>query len=138
MELVDKLQYFSPIEGFIGVGLFNSGRECMAVLAADPALIKRVGVLANQVFSDAEKVCTDAGAITMVHIEADNANILVKCHNENTDPLKSEPGRAHIHIVLLLSSLANIGLAKLRMSAVIDELGEEFWTWCRIKQYAAR
>lgn len=140
MELVDKLRNFAAIEGFVGVGIFNSGRECMAVLADSPQLIKQVGILANQAANAMEKACVEAsaGAIDMVHIEAEKANILIKCHNENTDPCKPEPGKAHIHIVMLLSSLANVGLAKLRMSAIINELGADFWTWCRIKQYAVK
>lgn len=140
MDLVEKLRGFSVIEGFIGIGLFNSGRECMAALAEDPALIKRVGISANAVISDAERAWSEAGAgaITMVHIEAERANIVVKCHNENTDPLASMPGKAHIHVIMLLSSLANVGLAKMRMVGIINELGEAFWTWCRIKQYTAR
>jgi hypothetical protein len=61
-----------------------------------------------------------------VHVEAEHANIIVRCMNEGTDPLKSQPGKAHIHMVLVLTSDASIGLAKMKVGSIIQQIAEEF------------
>jgi len=61
-----------------------------------------------------------------VHIEAEKAEILVRCLNEGTDPLKSLPGKAHIHLVLILTKDSAIGMAKMRINSVILDLAESF------------
>jgi hypothetical protein len=61
-----------------------------------------------------------------VHVEAEKAHILARCLNEGSDPLKSLPGKAHIHLVLVLKNDSAIGLAKLRVSNTIEKLAEDF------------
>ena len=61
-----------------------------------------------------------------VHVEAEKAHFIVRCLNEGTDPLKSQPGKAHIHMVVVLKNDASIGLAKMRMNSVIQRLAEDF------------
>jgi hypothetical protein len=61
-----------------------------------------------------------------VHVEAEKAHIIVRCLNEGTDPLKSQPGKAHIHLVLILNGDASIGYAKVKVGSVIQSLAEEF------------
>ena len=100
----------------------------MATLAVDGQHLKEVGVLANNVLLNAQKASIEMGTGRgqQVHVEAERAHILARCLNEGTDPLKSQPGKAHIHMVLVLKSDASIGLAKLRMSSVIEKLAEDF------------
>ena len=66
--------------------------------------IREVGALANAVLMNAQKASLDMGAGRgqLVHVEGEKAHILVRCLNEGTDPLRSQPGRAHIHIALAL------------------------------------
>jgi predicted regulator of Ras-like GTPase activity (Roadblock/LC7/MglB family) len=40
--------------------------------------------------------------------------------------LKSQPGKAHIHLVLVLESDDSIGLAKMRIKAAVETLAEDF------------
>ncbi len=59
-------------------------------------------------------------------MEAEKAHILVRCMNEGTDPIRSQPGKAHIHLAVVLKNDASIGLAKMRMNSVIEKLAEDF------------
>ncbi len=61
-----------------------------------------------------------------VHVEAEKAHLLARCLNEGTDPLKSQPGKAHIHVVMVLKTDASIGLAKMRLNSVAEKLAEDF------------
>ena len=129
MAVQDKLKEFTGIEGFAGVGLFTPTGETLALLAADTRVnIKDIGILANNVLRNAQKASLDMGAGRgqLVHIEAEQAHIIVRCLNEGNDPLKSEPGKAHIHLVLVLSSEASIGLAKLKVGSIIGTLAPDF------------
>jgi response regulator RpfG family c-di-GMP phosphodiesterase len=129
MAVQDKLKEFSSIEGFAGVGLFTPTGESLALLAADGKVnIKDIGILANNVLRNAQKASLDMGAGRgqLVHVEAEKAHIIVRCLNEGNDPLKSEPGKAHIHLVLVLSSDASIGLAKLKVNSIIGTLAPDF------------
>jgi len=66
------------------------------------------------------------GNCKMIHIETDRIHILAQCLNEGKDPFKVNPGKAHIHLVLVLSSEAGIGLAKLKVASVIKSLADDF------------
>lgn len=100
----------------------------MATLASDGQHLKEVGILANNVLLNAQKASIEMGTGRgqQVHVEAERAHILARCLNEGTDPLKSQPGKAHIHMVLVLKNDASIGLAKLRLGSVIEKLAEDF------------
>jgi CheY-like chemotaxis protein/predicted regulator of Ras-like GTPase activity (Roadblock/LC7/MglB family) len=128
MAVIDKLKEFSQIEGFAGCGLFTPAGEQLAVLGAEGVNLKEVGVLANNVLMNAQRASLDMGTGLgqQVHIEAQHAHILVRCLNEGTDPLKSQPGKAHIHLVLILKNDASIGMAKLKINSIIAKLAEDF------------
>ncbi|MCC6526092.1 MAG: response regulator [Polyangiaceae bacterium] len=128
MGAKDKLQELTAVEGFAGVGVFTPLGEDLALLAGSVTNIKDVGVLANNVLMNAQKASLEMGAGRgqLVHIEGEKAHILVRCLNEGTDPLKSQPQRAHIHTVLVLKADASIGMAKLKLGQVVDKLAEDF------------
>jgi predicted regulator of Ras-like GTPase activity (Roadblock/LC7/MglB family) len=67
-----------------------------------------------------------AGRGQQVHVEGEKAHVVARCLNEGTDPLKSQPGKAHIHLVLVLKDDSSLGLAKMRINSVIEKLAEEF------------
>jgi len=110
------------------VGLFTPTGESLGVLAAGAGFKPEIGVLANNVLINAQKSSLDMGTGRgqMVHVETERAHILARCLNEGSDPLKSQPGKAHVHMVMVLDSDASIGLAKLRMTSVLDRLAEDF------------
>jgi len=128
MTAQEKMKEFTSIDGFAGVGIFTPSGESLALLAGDKLNIKDVGVLANNVLLNAQKASIDMGTGRgqLVHVEAERAHIIVRCLNEGTDPLKSQPGKTHIHLVLVLTSDAAIGLAKMKVEKIVNDLAEDF------------
>ncbi len=128
MGATDKLKELTALEGFAGAGVYTPSGETLAVVSAGSGFTKEIGVLANNVLMNAQKASLEMGAGRgqQVHVEGEKAQILCRCLNEGTDPLKSQPGKAHIHMVIALTSEASIGMAKLRMNQVILTLAEEF------------
>ncbi len=128
MAAVDKLKELAGIEGFAGAALYTPAGETLAVLQGETQHLKEVGILANNVLLNAQKASLEMGTGRgqQVHVEAEKANIMARCLNEGTDPIKSQPGKAHIHLVMVLKSDAAIGLAKMRMNATIEKLAEDF------------
>ncbi|HEX4844946.1 MAG TPA: response regulator [Geothrix sp.] len=128
MAAADKLKELAQIDGFAGCGLFTPTGEALAILGADGVNLKDIGVLANNVLMNAQKASLDMGTGRgqQVHVEAEHAHILVRCLNEGTDPLRSMPGKAHIHLVMILKSDSSIGMAKLKIGSVIAKLADDF------------
>ncbi len=130
MAVQDKLKEFASIEGFAGAALYTPTGEALAMLVSQNKEIdlKTVGVLANNVLMNAQKASLEMGTGRgqFVHIEAEKAHIFVRCLNEGTDPLKSQPGKAHIHLVLVLTDDSSIGLAKMKINSIIEALAPEF------------
>ena len=129
MAIQDKLKELAAIDGFGGVGLFTPTGEALAIheAAGGKANLKMVGVLANNVLMNAQKASLEMGTGRgqLVHVEAEHAHIIVRCLNEGTDPLKSQPGKAHIHLVLFLTTDSSIGMAKMKVGSIIQSLAEE-------------
>ena len=128
MAAADKLKELANLDGFAGAAVYTPTGEPMATLAGESQHLKEVGILANNVLLNAQKASIEMGTGRgqQVHVEAERAHIFARCLNEGTDPLKSQPGKAHIHLVLVLKNDSAIGLAKLRMNSVIEKLAEEY------------
>lgn len=128
MAINDKLKELAGLEGFAGVGVFTPTGEQLALVTAGSGFTKEIGILANNVLMNAQKASLEMGTGRgqQVHVEAERAHIIVRCLNEGTDPLKSQPGKAHIHLVLALTNDSALGLAKMRVNSTIEKLGEEF------------
>ena len=130
MSAQEKLKVLAEIDGFEGAGIFTPTGEALAVIKSPTSdhKLQSVGVLANHVLLNAQKATKEMGVGRgqLIHIMADDAQILVRCLNEGTDPLKSQPGKAHIHIVLVLKDEMSIGLAKMRLESVSEDLAEDF------------
>lgn len=129
MSIKEKLQQFSSLEGFAGVGLFTPTGEALTMLAEQTSEVnlQKVGVLANNVLMNAQKASLEMGTGRgqLVHIVAEKAHILVRCLNEGNDPIKSEPGKAHIHLVLILKDDSSIGLAKMKVNSIIEDVAPQ-------------
>ena len=124
----EKLEPFKSIIDFAGVGILTPTGEPLVMLPAGELNLMEIAILANNILVNAQKASQDmgAGSCEMIHIETDRIHILVRCLNEGEDPFKVHPGKAHIHLVLVLSSEAGIGLAKLKMASVIKLLADDF------------
>lgn len=128
MTAQEKLEPFKSIIDFAGVGILTPTGEPLVMLPAGELNLMEIAILANNILVNAQKASQDmgAGSCEMIHIETDRIHILVRCLNEGKDPFKVHPGKAHIHMVLVLSSEAGIGLAKLKMASVIKLLADDF------------
>jgi DNA-binding response OmpR family regulator/predicted regulator of Ras-like GTPase activity (Roadblock/LC7/MglB family) len=129
VSIQDKLKELAAVDGFQGVGVFTPTGENLAMLAGQGGAFKsEIGVLANNVLMNAQKSSLEMGTGRgqQVHIEAEKAHILVRCLNEGTDPLKSQPGKAHIHTVLVLGPECSIGMAKMRLNSTVEKMAEDF------------
>lgn len=128
MSAVELLKEFSSVEGFAGAGVFTPTGETLAIFAPGTGFSKEIGILANNVLMNAQKACLEMGAGRgqQVHIEGEKAHVLARCLNEGSDPLKSQPGKAHIHIVVALTSDASIGLAKMRLNQLAVKIADDF------------
>ncbi len=84
--------------------------------------------MVNNILVNAQKASQEMniGSCEMIHIETDRIHLLARCLNEGKDPFKAYPGKAHIHMVLVLSSEACIGLAKMKMASAIKSLADDF------------
>lgn len=118
----------SSIDGFIGVALYTPAGELLAHHSNELTTLKDVGVLANNVLMNAQKASLEMGTGRgqQVHIEGERTHILARCLNEGTDPLRSQPGKSHIHMVVVLKPDAPIGLAKLRINNALERLADDF------------
>ncbi len=128
MTTIEKLKELQGIDGFSGAALFTPTGEQLVALEGDAQRLKEVAMLANTVLLKSQEASLEMGAGRgqQVHVEGENAHILVRCLNEGNDALGSQPGKAHIHLVLVLKNDGSIGLAKMRMSSAIQKLAEEF------------
>lgn len=128
MSAVEKLKELSSIEGFAGAGVFTPTGETLAIFAPGTGFTKEIGILANNVLMNAQKASLEMGAGRgqQVHVEGEKAHILARCLNEGTDPLKSQPGKAHVHVVMALTSEGSIGLAKMRLNQMAEKMADEF------------
>lgn len=128
MTATEKLKELQNIDGFSGAAVFTPTGEQLAMLEGDAQRLKEVGIMANNVLINSQKASLEMGTGRgqQVHVEAEKAHILVRCLNEGTDALKSQPGKAHIHLVLVLKNDASIGMAKLKINSAVQKLAEDF------------
>ncbi|EAT15319.1 response regulator [Desulfuromonas acetoxidans] len=129
MTVQEKLKEFNQVDGFAGVGVFTPSGESLALLTSEAkGNMKEVGVLANNLLMTAQKATMEMGIGLgqLVHIESEHAHIFACCFNEGSDPLKSQPGKAHIHLVLVLTSDSGVGMAKLKIEKLTKVIAEDF------------
>lgn len=130
MKLQDKLSQLTKIDGFAGAALLTPDGRVLLKCEPTGSNIELISALANNVLRTAEKASRDMGFgrshFTFMHTE--KALVLLRCLNEGQNPLGTEPGKCHIHLVLLIDNQHSLGIAKLEISNVIDSLAENFRT----------
>lgn len=127
-EINDALAKLEVIDGFMAAGIFTPNGEIAAQLNKAGIKLDEIGSLANEVLLKAQKATDmmDVGRGQVVHIEAPKAQILARCHNENADYAVTEAGKAHVHMVVILSKDGNLAMAKIKMSSIIQECAAFF------------
>jgi CheY-like chemotaxis protein len=126
-DINEKLVQFKEVNGFMGVGAFTPGGELLGMVTEGDINMEQVGILANNALLNSQKTSLEMGTGRgqLLHIEAEKAHILVRCLNEGNDPLKSEPGKAHFHTVLVLSTEGQVGMGKMRLNQIVDSIAED-------------
>ncbi len=128
MDVQKKLSQLTEIDGFLGVALFSAEGRLLAKCEPFDIDLKLVATLANNVLVNAQKAAIDMGfghsQLTCVHTE--KTLILLRCLNEGKNPLRAEPGKCHIHLVLLIDNPDSFGIARLEINRVIESLAEDF------------
>ena len=92
--------------------------------------IELISALANNVLRTAEKASRDMGfgCSDFTFMQTAKTLVLMRCLNEGKNPLGPEPGKSHIHLVLLIDNPHSLGIAKMEISNVIQHLAEDFRT----------
>ncbi len=127
-DVKEILGKFKGIEGFMAAGIFTPQGEQVEEINPGEINIAELGSLANDVLLKAQKA-TDimgVGRGQLVHIEAPKAHILARCLNESTDFAATTPGRAHVHMVVVLDQEGNLAMSKMKLASIIQEVAEEF------------
>jgi predicted regulator of Ras-like GTPase activity (Roadblock/LC7/MglB family) len=130
MKPQEKLSRLAEIDGFAGAALLTPDGRVLLKCEPTGINIEIISALANNVLRTAEKASRDMGFgrshFTFMHTE--KILILARCLNEGKNPLGTEPGKCHIHLILLIDNPSSFGIAKLEISKVIESLAENFRT----------
>lgn len=119
-EALDSLR---SVDGFVGAAAFLPSGNMVAEVSNGELDLAEFGVLANDLLLKTQKT-TDIMGIGRgndLHVTTPKAHVIVRCLNENTDPATDEPGRAHVHMVLVLSPEGNVALGKMYLEKVIQQ-----------------
>ncbi len=128
MDVQKKLARLAEIDGFLGTALFSAEGRLLAKCEPFDLDLKLVASLANNLLVHAQKTSLDMGfgRCQFTYIHTEKALVLARCLNEGRNPLRAEPGRCHIHLILLFDNPDSLGIAKLEISKVIESLAEDF------------
>jgi predicted regulator of Ras-like GTPase activity (Roadblock/LC7/MglB family) len=128
MNAQGKLARLAEIDGFLGAALFSPEGRLLAKCEPADVDLKLIGTLANNVLNHIQKTSLDMdlGRSHSACIQTEKALILLRCLNEGGNPLHAEPGKCHIHLVLLVDNPDSLGIARLEISQVIESLAEDF------------
>ncbi|MCI5226661.1 MAG: hypothetical protein D3918_08370 [Candidatus Electrothrix sp. AX2] len=132
MKMQEKLAQLAKIDGFAGAALLTPVGQILLKCEPTGSNIELISSLANNVLRTAEKASLDMGFghshFTFIHTEKNL--ILASCINEGKSPLQSEPGnepgKCHIHLILLIDNPGSFGIAKLEIRKTIESLAEDF------------
>lgn len=128
MDVQKKLARLAEIDGFLGTALFSAEGRLLAKCEPFDLDLKLVASLANNLLVHAQKTSLDMGfgRCQFTYIHTEKALILARCLNEGRNPLRAEPGKCHIHLILLFDNPDSLGIAKLEINKVIQSLAEDF------------
>lgn len=108
------------MEGFKAAILLTAQAEVLESVTSGLQNLEVISVLADSVLRTAQNACLEMGTGRghLVHIEAEDGQILARCFNQGTTPLATEEGKVHVHLVTILGNNANLGMAKMRLASV--------------------
>jgi len=123
------LAELAVIEGFSGAILITPDGEIIQQLESANSVLDfiQAGKLANNALNEAEKSVQEIGfgSARQIHVETERHHILARCHKEDDNSLLSEQGNKHVHLAVLLTDGNSLGMAKVKMQAVIARIVNE-------------
>ena len=127
-KVEESLGKLKDIDGFLAVGVFTPNGEMASEVNVSNMKLAEIGSMANDVLLKAQKATDvmNVGRGNVVHIEAPKAHVFARCLNENTDFSKTESGKAHIHVVMLLAKDANLAMGKIKLESITQEVASAF------------
>ena len=127
-KISEILAKFKEVDGFQAVGVFSPNGEMVAEANVSDYKLAELGALANDILLKAQKTTETMGVGrgNMCHIQAPKAQVIARCLNEATDFATNQSGRAHIHMVLILSLEGNLAMGKMKLDGVIQDLTPHF------------
>ncbi|WP_339137579.1 MAG: roadblock/LC7 domain-containing protein [Candidatus Electrothrix sp. GW3-4] len=128
MKLQEKLSRLTEIDGFAGAAVLTPDGRVLLKCEPTDINIELISALANNVLRTAEKASRDMGfgRSHFIFMHTDKALILNRCLNEGKNPLGPEPGKCHIHLLLIIDNPDSFGIAKIEIGHVIQALAEHF------------
>ncbi|XCN71542.1 MAG: hypothetical protein Q3M24_14605 [Candidatus Electrothrix aestuarii] len=128
MKIQEKLCQLAEIDGFVGAAVLTPNGRILQKCDPSDIDIELIAFLANNVLRTAEKASRDMGLgrshLTFMHTE--KALVLARCLNEGHNPLGAEPGKCHIHLILLIDNPNSFGIARIEIGNVVELLAEDF------------
>jgi len=117
-KLQELLIDMESIRGFEGVGVFTPEGDVIASHVKAGLPINEIGVDVNDLLFNAQKMTKDMGMArgNLLHVQSEDAHLFATCFNEGSDPLKSAPGKAHFHTVLIIDPEGSVGMARLKLT----------------------
>ncbi|QDG53909.1 response regulator [Persicimonas caeni] len=126
-QLRMALEGLASLEGFVGAGVFSPSGEALALLVdeAEQARLVEVGGQADAVLGVAGAAASAAGSAggPLIHIDGDDAHILMCTLDLDGDGRPSESAGAFAHAVLILADDSDLGRAKKTLSSVSVHVG---------------
>lgn len=130
MKTQEKLSRLAKLDGFAGAAVLTPDGRVLQKCEPTGSNIKLISALANNVLRTAEKASRDMGfgRSHFTFMQTEKTLVLMRCLNEGKNPLGSEPGKCHIHLILFIDNSNSFGMAKMEINNVIEQLAEEFRT----------
>ncbi len=127
-EVSEILERFKGVNGFQAVGIFTANGEMVNEVNSSSIDIAEIGAYANDILLKSQQTTElmGVGRGQLIHVEAPKAHVLARCLNESTDFAANTSGRAHIHMVLILEKEGNVGMAKIKLESIIQEIAPSF------------
>ncbi len=120
---IERLMELTSLDGFVLAGVFSPLGEKLALVSSAGEISRELGGEANELLIAAKRAAERIGKspVRQVHMDAAPVHLLALCHDEG-----SGPGKCHIHVVLAISSAQGLGVARLRLAAVAQQLLSDF------------
>lgn len=127
-KVEESLGKLKDIDEFLAAGVFTPNGEMASEMNVSNMKLAEIGSMANDVLLKAQKATDvmNVGRGNVVHIEAPKAHVFARCLNENTDFSKTESGKAHIHVVMLLAKDANLAMGEIKLESITQEVAAAF------------